>query len=385
MPQPRRREEIRRFRQDPDCRLFLSSEAGGVGLNLQIADTVINMDQPWNPAKLDQRIARAWRKHQHRTVRVFNLVSEGTIEHRMLGLLEAKRTLAEGVLDRRGDLANIPLPTGRTAFMQRLKAVLGPDQTTKPDEAAAQPVSPREALRDRLIADHGTVLQRILGHEDGTAILAVIDLPPGRIGAEEERLAGLTELAVTVIDPATHESMLRLARSGLIASPTETMEDIYPEPGDREREDERVGLLRARALADRANHKLKAAQLLAGGGFGEEARAPALDAIRLTAGCLAASTMEAEPEDMDQAAVFLAKWEPVEEADGVALNAVRALSGDTTEPDIVETAAVFLDDVSKRIFRNGGDALGTLKPVPSQGVDHAYPQLSAEDRVSDRG
>ena len=85
VPQPRRREEIRRFRQDPDCRLFLSSEAGGVGLNLQVADTVINMDQPWNPAKLDQRIARAWRKHQHRTVRVFNLVSEGTIEHRMLG------------------------------------------------------------------------------------------------------------------------------------------------------------------------------------------------------------------------------------------------------------------------------------------------------------
>ena len=56
------------------------------------------MDQPWNPAKLDQRIARAWRKHQHRTVRVSSLVSEGTIEHRILGLLDAKRTPAEGVL-----------------------------------------------------------------------------------------------------------------------------------------------------------------------------------------------------------------------------------------------------------------------------------------------
>ena len=96
VPQLRRREEIKRFREDPDCRLFLSSEAGGVGLNLQVADAVINMDQPWNPARLDQRIARAWRKHQHRTVRVFNLVSEDTIEHRMLGLLDAKRTLAEG-------------------------------------------------------------------------------------------------------------------------------------------------------------------------------------------------------------------------------------------------------------------------------------------------
>ena len=228
MPQPRRREEIKRFREDPDCRLFLSSEAGGVGLNLQVANTVINMDQPWNPARLDQRIARAWRKHQHRTVRVFNLVSEDTIEHRMLGLLDAKRTLAGGVLDRRGDLANIPLPTSRTAFMERLKAVLGPDPTAQTEEATPPPISPAEALRDRLIADHGSALSRIFGHENGTAILAVIDLPSGRIGEEEKRLAGLTELAVTVIDPATHEAMMRLSRSGLIPPPTETMKESFP-------------------------------------------------------------------------------------------------------------------------------------------------------------
>ena len=105
VPQPQRRAEIRRFRADPECRLFLSSESGGVGLNLQVADTVVNMDLPWNPARLEQRIARAWRKHQTRPVTVINLVSEYTIEHRMLGLLDAKRTLAEGVLDRRGGVA----------------------------------------------------------------------------------------------------------------------------------------------------------------------------------------------------------------------------------------------------------------------------------------
>ena len=64
VPQIRRRAEIRRFREDPECRLFLSTESGGVGLNLQAADTVINMDQPWNPARLEQRVARAWRKHR---------------------------------------------------------------------------------------------------------------------------------------------------------------------------------------------------------------------------------------------------------------------------------------------------------------------------------
>ena len=46
VPQVRRRAEIHRFREDPECRLFLSSESGGVGLNLQAADTVINLDQP---------------------------------------------------------------------------------------------------------------------------------------------------------------------------------------------------------------------------------------------------------------------------------------------------------------------------------------------------
>ena len=349
VPQPRRREEIRRFREDPDCRLFLSSEAGGVGLNLQVADTVINLDQPWNPARLDQRIARAWRKHQHRPVRVFNLVSEDTIEHRMLGLLDAKRTLAEGVLDRRGDLTNIPLPTSRTAFMERLKAVLGPDPTAQPDETTTPPISPTEALRDKLIADHGSALSRIFGHENGTAILAVIDLPAGRIGEEEKRLAGLTELAVTVIDPSTHESMMRLARSGLIPSPTETMEEIFPAPGEQEDEDERAGLLRARALADLADHKLKAAQLLAGGGFAEEARVPAVDAIRLTAGSLAAMTSEVEPEDIEQTAEFLANLEPGGEADGVALDAVRVLSGDSVERDPVETAAAFLKRVTSEV------------------------------------
>ncbi len=349
VPQPRRREEIKRFREDPGCRLFLSSEAGGVGLNLQVADTVINMDQPWNPARLDQRVARAWRKHQHRAVRVFNLVSEDTIEHRMLGLLDAKRTLAEGVLDRRGDLADIPLPTSRTAFMERLKAVLGTDPAARPDEAAVPPITPTEALRDRLIGDYGTALSRLFGHENGTAILAVIDLPADRFAEEEKRLGELTGLAVTVIDPATHEQMMRLARSGLIPSPMETMAEIYLVPGEQDDEDGRAGLLRARALAELAGRKLRAAQLLAGGGFAEEAGVPAVEAIRLGAGALAAMTSGVEPEDGEAAAALLIGLDPGGKADGVVLDAVRTLSGDTGGLDPVETAASLLEHVSKRI------------------------------------
>src|SRR4029077_3008234 len=109
VPQERRRAEINAFKSDPDCRIFLSTDSGAAGLNLQNASVVINCDLPWNPAKLEQRIARAWRKHQTRPVTVINLVSENTIEHRMLGTLAQKQALADGVLDRIGDLQNIRL------------------------------------------------------------------------------------------------------------------------------------------------------------------------------------------------------------------------------------------------------------------------------------
>lgn len=71
---------VHQFKTDPDCRLFLSTDAGGVGLNLQNASVVVNMDQPWNPAVLEQRIGRAHRMGREGAVHVINLVSEGTEE-----------------------------------------------------------------------------------------------------------------------------------------------------------------------------------------------------------------------------------------------------------------------------------------------------------------
>lgn len=90
---------ISRFKEDPECRLFLSTDAGGVGLNLQNASVVINMDQPWNPAVLEQRIGRVHRLGQHLPVRVIHFISQGTIEHGMLQLLAFKKSMFSGVLD----------------------------------------------------------------------------------------------------------------------------------------------------------------------------------------------------------------------------------------------------------------------------------------------
>ena len=122
--QKQRRAEIIAFRQNPECRLFLSTDSGGVGLNLQNARVVINCDLPWNPARLEQRIARAWRKNQLRPVTVVNLVAENTIEHGMLASLSQKMDLAQGVLDGKGDLATISLKSGRQAFLKRLDQVM---------------------------------------------------------------------------------------------------------------------------------------------------------------------------------------------------------------------------------------------------------------------
>ena len=64
VPSQKRKDLIDRFRDDAGCRVFLSTDAGGVGLNLQHASVVVNMDLPWNPAVLEQRIGRVHRLGQ---------------------------------------------------------------------------------------------------------------------------------------------------------------------------------------------------------------------------------------------------------------------------------------------------------------------------------
>ena len=93
VPSSKRGELIQQFFDDPNCRIFLSTDAGGVGLNLQAASLVINLDLPWNPAVLEQRIARAHRHGQPSSVQVINLVAKDTIEERMLDTLAAKKNV----------------------------------------------------------------------------------------------------------------------------------------------------------------------------------------------------------------------------------------------------------------------------------------------------
>ena len=83
IPVHKRQALINEFNDNPDCKVFLSTDSGGVGLNLQTADCVINFELPWNPAKLNQRIGRVMRIGQKsRCVNVINLIAFQTVHRR---------------------------------------------------------------------------------------------------------------------------------------------------------------------------------------------------------------------------------------------------------------------------------------------------------------
>ncbi len=127
VPQKRRGEIVARFQNDPDCRAILMTNAGSTGLNLQAANTVINVDLPWNPAILEQRIARAYRMGQKQPVHIYKLVTTGeTIEERMLETLATKQDLANAALEMESDVCEVQMQSGMEDLKKRLEVILAP-------------------------------------------------------------------------------------------------------------------------------------------------------------------------------------------------------------------------------------------------------------------
>ncbi|MGA2233198.1 MAG: DEAD/DEAH box helicase, partial [Tepidisphaeraceae bacterium] len=181
VPGTQRKNLVDRFREDQNCRAFLSTDAGGVGLNLQHASVVINMDVPWNPAVLEQRIGRVHRLGQRQPVRVVNFVSQGTIEEGMLSLLKFKKSLFAGALD--GGEKEVFLGGSRlTRFMDTVEKATG----SIPAPPAQDP--PEEADDE--------------GPEDEAAPAEVTSQPaaPASSAATGDVWAGLLETGLTVLE-----------------------------------------------------------------------------------------------------------------------------------------------------------------------------------------
>jgi len=154
VPSRERKERVEAFQNDPSVRVFLATDAGSTGLNLQAANVVINLDMPWNPAVLEQRIGRLHRIGQQRGVEVINLISAGTIEEDMLSRLRFKTSLFEGVLDGGEDAVFLSgnefdgLLNGLQDYMEETPHEYEPVQTE---------LEFAEAGSDERAADEGTV------------------------------------------------------------------------------------------------------------------------------------------------------------------------------------------------------------------------------------
>lgn len=131
IPAQKRRTLTDNFTARPETRVFVSTDAGATGLNLQTASLIINLDLPWNPAVLEQRISRVYRIGQERPVQIINMVAAGTIEERMLTTLDFKSDLLAGILD--GGDSQITLDDSK---LDRLAQVFGDDDAECGDEAA---------------------------------------------------------------------------------------------------------------------------------------------------------------------------------------------------------------------------------------------------------
>jgi SNF2 family DNA or RNA helicase len=122
--QKRRTQNLVDFHDDPACRVLFATDAGGVGLNLQrAASACINIELPWNPAVLEQRIGRIHRLGQRRPIDVYNLVSEPGIESRIADLVGSKKAFFTGLFDGTTDEVTFERSG---SFLSRIERIVAP-------------------------------------------------------------------------------------------------------------------------------------------------------------------------------------------------------------------------------------------------------------------
>jgi hypothetical protein len=299
--QDKRREEIKRFKEDPACRCFLSTDAGSTGLNLQVANTVINVDLPWNPAKLEQRIARAWRKHQTRAVQVINLVCEDSIESRMLATLAQKQQLATGVLE--GDLESdeMDLASGRSALVEKLKTLLGAEPTQ-----AQEPTCIRDsatAVKNDLLSRFTDRIHLLQLHTCSKPILlAVVDQRSAETESQIHEVLRQnypdSPPSLALFDQATYKTILKLSENGVISFNQETSQTLHRSAHYEQREEgeRQKQLVLAKQYLAAAERKMAMSTCLTNGEFFLEAVAPASEALALGMKCLSAMKIAPEPD-----------------------------------------------------------------------------------------
>ncbi|MEA3273721.1 MAG: DEAD/DEAH box helicase [Pseudomonadota bacterium] len=310
VPTSKRGELMDRFRKEDAVQVFISTDAGGVGLNLQSASVLVNLDMPWNPAVLDQRIARVHRLGQTEKVQILLLVAADSYEERVLALIQGKRDLFDNVVDPEGTEDVVGVSKKLVEVLAEDLAEEGPPEDqpdagpgTEPavQEPAAEPPEARlplaevqsdieEDIRHAIVEIQnafGPRVERILGA--GGGLLVVLD----RVDQEADRAAATIsgEVPVALIDPRTLGGLARLGAASPVAG-TRTLFEAAPE----ETRNPEPPLLR------QAREKLNGAQVL----IQQACPAPALELLLGTLLCAAAIRAgRDEPPPPQQAGVWL--------------------------------------------------------------------------------
>ncbi len=126
VPVKNRGKIIKEFEDNENCKIFISTEAGGTGLNLQVADTVINFELPWNPAKKNQRIGRIDRLGQlSKNLTVISFITKKSIEMSIASGLILKQNLFDSVLspDNETNIVDFSA-SGKAQFLKQIEEIL---------------------------------------------------------------------------------------------------------------------------------------------------------------------------------------------------------------------------------------------------------------------
>jgi hypothetical protein len=214
---PRR---IRRFMTDPDVSVFVSTDAGATGLNLQAGTALIHLDVPYNPALMDQRSARIHRLGQTEPVQIFYLVASQAYEGAVWDIVQGKAALFRGVTGQ--DDVDVVGVTRRTlaSAMEALArvdttGVVGPDEPL-PDLGEVTPGEPEELPEVPDMPEPPA--PDLQGDRSPTESLdAAIAEVNGALGARIERVVVGAEGVVFVVDKLDAEtSALQLGLEGRV-------------------------------------------------------------------------------------------------------------------------------------------------------------------------
>ncbi len=219
IPTDRRPAILDRFRNDSGVRVLFSTDAGGLGLNLQAATYVIHLDLPWNPARLDQRTARAHRLGQTHGVLVTYLCSETGIERGIEGVLVQKRAVRDAALDP-GATADSMVAPSFSVFLRQVQQALDALEETGDSGQAGEPPDLPELPAQVEVADGPKEYEP----SDAGAPPAPLALPGG--GAES---AGGAESSSGVQRPPPAAPSIVLAPP----PPAAFRARSGPRPGDR--------------------------------------------------------------------------------------------------------------------------------------------------------